>query len=241
MTKEAPASDQLFAKPSTPDLIGTASPSLAVKTQQIVRNETADSRQAQDQSSATFQPSSSNNKLKLSTANSIIEQLNKSSAATEPSSQPVNRLDKNLTLIGINNAANQNKSVNNEPSINRQVPSLNSGNPPGSPTGSVKSLSSALSNLIASKVPNSSRGLQPLKTPQAPAQPQIHVPQFYFPHGKPEEKQFKNSSDLDAMRQVNAEFRNHKDGKLFKEDFSDLLKLLGKLLLLPDSPRERQR
>lgn len=205
VTKES--SDQPFAKTAAPDLI---SPGLVAKVQQGIRND-LESKTAQDPPSNKFKPSSV-----------VEQQLNK--PASEQSSQP-SRFDKSLTLT----------NLKIDPS-RQQALSLNTANPPGSPTGSVKSLSSAISNLIASKVPNSSsssRGPQPLKPAQAPSQPQIHVPQFYFPHGKPEDKQFKTSSDLDAMRQVNAEFRNHKDGKLFKEDFSDLLKILGKQLDCP--------
>jgi hypothetical protein len=64
-----------------------------------------------------------------------------------------------------------------------------------------------------------------IKTSSNLLQPKIIVPQFYYPHGKPEEKQFKD--DVDIMKMVNAEFRMQKDNKMYKEQFFDVVKLIG--------------
>lgn len=53
------------------------------------------------------------------------------------------------------------------------------------------------------------------------------VPPFYFPHGRHDDKQFRSIDDLEAMRLVGAEFKTKKEGKMYKEDFADLCKLLG--------------
>ena len=51
------------------------------------------------------------------------------------------------------------------------------------------------------------------------------MPQFHFPTGKPDAKQFKD--DAETMKALSSEFRLQKDGKMFKENFTDILKLLG--------------
>lgn len=58
-------------------------------------------------------------------------------------------------------------------------------------------------------------------------QQQVQIPQFHFPHGKPDDKQFKPADDAEAMKQVSAEFRLQKDGKMLRENFADIMKLIG--------------
>ncbi len=58
-------------------------------------------------------------------------------------------------------------------------------------------------------------------------QQKLNVPQFYYPHGKPDERQFKGIDDVENMKAVSAEFRMSKDGKMFKEQFGEIVKMLG--------------
>lgn len=58
-------------------------------------------------------------------------------------------------------------------------------------------------------------------------QQKVNVPQFYYPHGKPDERQFKGIDDVENMKAVSAEFRMSKDGKVFKEQFGEIVKMLG--------------
>ena len=53
------------------------------------------------------------------------------------------------------------------------------------------------------------------------------MPAFYFPNGKPDERQFKTCEDVEAMRAIQAEFRLGKDGKLNRDEFADIVKMLG--------------
>lgn len=55
----------------------------------------------------------------------------------------------------------------------------------------------------------------------------INVPQFYFPHGRHDDRQFRSIDDVECMKQLSVEFKTKKEGKMFKEDFADVLKLLG--------------
>jgi len=60
---------------------------------------------------------------------------------------------------------------------------------------------------------------------QQQQQKQVIVPQFHFPNGKPDEKQFKD--DPETMKLVSAEFRLQKDAKIYKETFADIMKIIG--------------
>ena len=62
---------------------------------------------------------------------------------------------------------------------------------------------------------------------QRTQQSHIHVPQFHFPHGRLEERQFKTIDDLETMKLISAEFKQSKEGKIFREDFGEVVKLLG--------------
>ena len=79
------------------------------------------------------------------------------------------------------------------------------------------------------KLKQQSQVSSPVAKPQAGpvqrVQPKVQVPQFFYPHGKPDEKQFKD--DADTMKLVSAEFRMQKDGKIFKENFAEIVKLVG--------------
>lgn len=55
----------------------------------------------------------------------------------------------------------------------------------------------------------------------------INVPQFYFPHGRHDDRQFRSIDDVECMKQLSVEFKAKKDGKMFKEDFVEVTKLLG--------------
>lgn len=55
----------------------------------------------------------------------------------------------------------------------------------------------------------------------------VNVPQFYYPNGKPDEKHFKGIDDAETMKQINAEFKKCKEGKMFKDEFAEVCKLLG--------------
>ena len=66
---------------------------------------------------------------------------------------------------------------------------------------------------------------KPQTAPVQRVQPKVQVPQFFYPHGKPDEKQFKDDSD--TMKLVSAEFRMQKDGKIFKENFAEIVKIVG--------------
>ncbi len=65
----------------------------------------------------------------------------------------------------------------------------------------------------------------PVKTLNKILAPKVHVPQFYYPNGKPDEKPFKE--DPETMKLVSAEFRMQKDGKMFKDKFAEVVKLIG--------------
>lgn len=58
-------------------------------------------------------------------------------------------------------------------------------------------------------------------------QKQALIPPFHFPSGKPDEKQFKSADDTETMKLVNAEFRLQKDGKIYRETFADIMKIIG--------------
>ena len=62
---------------------------------------------------------------------------------------------------------------------------------------------------------------------QRSQQSHIHVPQFHFPHGRLEDRQFKTIDDLETMKLISVEFKQSKDGKIFREDFGEVVKLLG--------------
>ncbi len=49
----------------------------------------------------------------------------------------------------------------------------------------------------------------------------IEVPQFFFPFGKPEDRK----DDLEILKLANNEFSLHKDGKVYKEDFENVVKV----------------
>lgn len=51
----------------------------------------------------------------------------------------------------------------------------------------------------------------------------IHVPQFYFPNGKPEDRK----DDQEIFKLANAEFNTHKEGKVYKENFENVVKAIG--------------
>ena len=65
------------------------------------------------------------------------------------------------------------------------------------------------------------------RTFQRSQQSQIQVPPFHFPNGRLEEKQFKTIDDVEVWKQINIEFKQSKDGKIFREEFGDVVKLLG--------------
>ena len=51
------------------------------------------------------------------------------------------------------------------------------------------------------------------------------MPQFFYPAGKPDQKQFKD--DAETMKAIGAEFRSAKDGKMTKEPFDEVVKMVG--------------
>ena len=53
-----------------------------------------------------------------------------------------------------------------------------------------------------------------------------NVPAFYFPSGKPGEREFKGVDDSETMKQIQAKFKSSKDGKILREDFGDIVKML---------------
>ncbi|CAF0791931.1 unnamed protein product, partial [Brachionus calyciflorus] len=53
----------------------------------------------------------------------------------------------------------------------------------------------------------------------------LNIPQFHFPSGRPDEKKFKN--DADTMKLVSQEFKQVKDGKMSKDEFAQVCKLIG--------------
>lgn len=55
----------------------------------------------------------------------------------------------------------------------------------------------------------------------------MSVPQFFFPHGKSDDKQFRSIDDVENMKLISAEFKSKKDGKIFKEEFEQITKMLG--------------
>ena len=55
----------------------------------------------------------------------------------------------------------------------------------------------------------------------------VQVPQFHFPNGRLEEKQFKTMEDIDTWKMIGIEFKQHKEGKIIREDFGEVVKLLG--------------
>lgn len=65
------------------------------------------------------------------------------------------------------------------------------------------------------------------RTLQRSQQSQIQVPPFHFPNGRLEEKQFKTIDDVEIWKQISIEFKQSKDGKIFRENFGDVVKLLG--------------
>lgn len=65
----------------------------------------------------------------------------------------------------------------------------------------------------------------PVKPSLAAKVPRVNVPQFFFPTGKPAEKPFKD--DAETMKAIGAEFRLAKDGKMMKEQFDDIIKMVG--------------
>ena len=56
---------------------------------------------------------------------------------------------------------------------------------------------------------------------------QIQVPQFHYPNGRPESKAFKTLDDPETIKAISALFKSSKDGKIFREDFGEVLKPLG--------------
>ncbi len=58
------------------------------------------------------------------------------------------------------------------------------------------------------------------------SKPKPNIPTFYFPSGKPHERQFKGVDDLENMKLIQAKFKSSKDGKILREDFGDIVKML---------------
>ena len=51
----------------------------------------------------------------------------------------------------------------------------------------------------------------------------IEVPQFYFPFGKPEDRK----DDQEILKLAQNEFNLHQDGKVYKDDFENIVKAVG--------------
>ena len=65
----------------------------------------------------------------------------------------------------------------------------------------------------------------PVKTLSKVVAPKVLVPQFHYPAGKPEDKPFKD--DTETMKTISAEFRLQKESKMYKEQFAEVVKLIG--------------
>lgn len=115
----------------------------------------------------------------------------------------------------------QQQQTGSPPTINELSSNLNSKSPQTQQQQTPNILTTALNRAAEKKLAALSR------QQQHHHHQVINVPQFYFPHGRHDDRQFRSIDDVECMKQLSVEFKTKKEGKMFKEDFADVLKLLG--------------
>ena len=160
----------------------------------------------------------------------------------------IQRISSNQTIEQAQQNGIKSKLIDNEPASlkvslnNDPISNINNNNNVSSNSGIVP-VNQQLNNKNTSLNTNTSVATSP-QTPQIndtksklnkyvnrplqrSQQSHIHVPQFHFPHGRLEDRQFKTIDDLETMKLISVEFKQSKDGKIFREDFGEVVKLLG--------------
>lgn len=180
-----------------------------------------------------------NNKIKLSQStpinNNNIQTTNqsdfsKSSNFIEPSSSVVKPTPANVSNT-VESVNNKTISVNNS-NIHTiaaslaasTTPSLSESNTPIAAKAKIQQQNAQMNTKILATLNSKLLHQQQNQTQQLQQQKQL-VPQFHYPNGKPDEKQFKD--DPDTMKLVSAEFRLQKEAKVYKETFADIMKIIG--------------
>ncbi len=183
-----------------------------------------------EQPSITNNINNTTNKIKLSQSTPInnIQTTNqsdfsKSSNFIEPSSPVVKPTPANVSNT-IESVNNKTMSVNNS-NIHTIAATL-----AASTTPTLSEPIVAKAKIQQQNAQMNTKILATLNSKLLHQQQQQHqqkqiVPQFHYPNGKPDEKQFKD--DPDTMKLVSAEFRLQKEAKVYKETFADIMKIIG--------------
>ncbi len=112
--------------------------------------------------------------------------------------------------------SNKKQTSNNNEELQLNDKKLNSKNAKSSKLP--LDLSKTNSDLLKSINQNLKSAVQKQQTLQ-----KIEVPQFYFPYGKPEDRK----DDQEIFKLASTEFNLHKETKVYKEDFENIVKAVG--------------
>lgn len=171
-----------------------------------------------------------------------------SATSTSTSTQPIGKNEKEIVIQRVSsnsNANNQTVKTNTSNSNNTSTPAnfadlqvvnnKNNNITPGvsnsqdisqkaaSPLGNKNQTTPSTTTTTTTSTTNNNLSKPLVK--QAPKP--LNIPQFYYPHGKAEEKQFKSFDDSETMKLINNEFKLSKEGKIFREDFGEIVRMLG--------------